>query len=67
MPITRVMEEQLNTLLESVNALKSGQKDMQKSQGENGEYAEETKNELKEGMQKGLEDMQRSQEETKMS
>ncbi|GFV62366.1 hypothetical protein TNCV_2126011 [Trichonephila clavipes] len=49
MPITRAMDEQLKALLEGINALKSGQEDMQKSQ-------EDTKNELKEGMQKGLDD-----------
>ncbi|GFU50128.1 hypothetical protein TNCV_4094551 [Trichonephila clavipes] len=50
MPITRAMDEQLNALLEGINALKSGQEDMQKSQ-------EETK--------ERMENMQRSQEETK--
>ncbi|GFU35201.1 uncharacterized protein TNCV_2106421 [Trichonephila clavipes] len=56
------MDEQLKALLEGINALKSDQEEtmermenMQKSQ-------EETKNELKEGMQKGLEDMQKGQE-----
>ncbi|GFV73824.1 hypothetical protein TNCV_3540001 [Trichonephila clavipes] len=34
------MGEQLKALLEGINVLKSGQEDMQKSQGENGEYAE---------------------------
>ncbi|GFX36756.1 hypothetical protein TNCV_4827061 [Trichonephila clavipes] len=44
------MDEQLKALLEGINALKSGQEDMQKSQ-------EETK--------ERMENMQRSQEETK--
>ncbi|GFT70884.1 uncharacterized protein TNCV_4163651 [Trichonephila clavipes] len=63
------MDEQLKALLEGINALKSGQ-DMQKSQGENGEYAEETKQEMQKfelGMEKGLENVQKCQEDLKNS
>ncbi|GFS49791.1 uncharacterized protein TNCV_4344621 [Trichonephila clavipes] len=45
------MDEQLKAVLEGINALKNSQK--------------ETKNELKERMEKGLENVQKSQEETK--
>ncbi|GFX01432.1 hypothetical protein TNCV_1864061 [Trichonephila clavipes] len=59
------MEEQLKALLEGINALKSGQEETKERMGNMQRSQEETKNELKEGMQKGLEDMQKSQEETK--
>ncbi|GFU22606.1 hypothetical protein TNCV_1304821 [Trichonephila clavipes] len=48
MPITRAMDEQLKALLEGINALKSGQ--------------EETKNELKERMEKGQEHLRNTLE-----
>ncbi|GFU01373.1 uncharacterized protein TNCV_1215471 [Trichonephila clavipes] len=56
------MDEQLKSLLEGINALKSGQ-DMQKSQ-------EETKQEIQkfqQGMEKGLENVQKCQEDLKNS
>ncbi|GFW93478.1 uncharacterized protein TNCV_46811 [Trichonephila clavipes] len=57
MPVTRALDEQLKALLEGINALKSGQEDMQKSQEETKErmenMQEEIKNELKERMEKG--------------
>ncbi|GFV70048.1 uncharacterized protein TNCV_2585611 [Trichonephila clavipes] len=59
------MDEQLKALLEGINALKSGQEETKERMENMQRSQEETKNELKEGMQKGLEDMQKSQEETK--
>ncbi|GFT65329.1 uncharacterized protein TNCV_1559761 [Trichonephila clavipes] len=63
------MDEQLKARLEGINGLKSVQEDMQKSQEETKERMknmqrsqEKTKNELKEGMQKSLEDMQKGQD-----
>ncbi|GFT68535.1 uncharacterized protein TNCV_248501 [Trichonephila clavipes] len=65
------MDEQLKALLESINALKSGQDDMQKSQEETEERMEkgqqemqkcldDTKNELKERMEKGQQETKKA-------
>ncbi|GFW05847.1 uncharacterized protein TNCV_603191 [Trichonephila clavipes] len=55
------MDEQLKALLDGINALKSGQEDMQKSQ-------EETNNELKDTMEKGQEETkQEMQKEEKIA
>ncbi|GFY22570.1 uncharacterized protein TNCV_2178311 [Trichonephila clavipes] len=59
------MDEQLKALLEGINALKSGQEETKEIMENMQRSQEETKNELKEGMQKGLQDMQKIQEETK--
>ncbi|GFW35994.1 retrovirus-related Pol polyprotein from transposon 412 [Trichonephila clavipes] len=58
------MDEQLNSLLEGINALKSGQEDMQKSQEETKERIENMQR-IQEETKERMENMQRSQEETK--
>ncbi|GFX98411.1 uncharacterized protein TNCV_4001801 [Trichonephila clavipes] len=72
------MDGQLKALLEDINALKSGQEDMQRRQEEMKKGQEETKNELKDRIEKGqeetkqemqkrLEDMQKGQERMQKS
>ncbi|GFW04069.1 uncharacterized protein TNCV_2051851 [Trichonephila clavipes] len=74
MPKTRAMDEQLKTLLEGINALKSGpeetkeriekgKEEMQKSLEDMQKSQEETKNELIDRMEKGLDDIQKGQQE----
>ncbi|GFY21663.1 CCHC-type domain-containing protein [Trichonephila clavipes] len=58
------MDEQLKALLERINALKSGQEDMQKSQEETTERMENMQRSQEETKER-MENMQRSQEETK--
>ncbi|GFX42782.1 hypothetical protein TNCV_2197391 [Trichonephila clavipes] len=65
------MDEQLKVLLEGINALKCGQEETRarnvERSGRNEEKPRRDKNELKDRMEKGLENVQKCQEEQKYS
>ncbi|PRD34451.1 UNVERIFIED_CONTAM: hypothetical protein NCL1_14558 [Trichonephila clavipes] len=67
MPITRVMDEQLKTLLEGINSLKNSQEEtrqeMQKDQVEMQKGLEETRQEMQKGVEETRQKMQKDQQE----